>query len=136
MISSVKVDFEMADTKEKHCRILSTIFQDLDCDLPKFLDTVVNFMDRKTDFASREKESAKKILISAVERHFESKMIEKAKSASKWDPDDSFDNLVPFQDEEKLGKDAWKYAHEVERKKDERKKLQGFSCLVKLYRND
>ena len=31
---------EMEDKKEKHCRILSTVYQDLDCDLPKFLDTL------------------------------------------------------------------------------------------------
>ena len=125
----------MVDKEGKHCQILSTVLQDLNCDLPKFLDTLVNFMDCKTDFASYEKEGAKKILASAVERHFESKKVETAKSATKWDPNDSFDNLVPFQDEKKLGKNAWKYAHEVERKKDERKKLQGFSCLVQIYRN-
>ena len=78
------------------------------------------------------KEGAKKILASAVERHFESKKVE---TATKWDPNDSFDNLVPFQDEKKHGENAWKYTHEVERKKDERKKLQGFSCLVQIYRN-
>ena len=60
----------MAGNKERHEEAFALVLQDLNDNVPDFLDSVLNFLDEKTTLASRDTLEAKKVLNSAVNRHF------------------------------------------------------------------
>ena len=121
----------MVEKQEKHHRILSSIMQDHDGNVPKFLDIVLSFMDTKTNFGTYEKSEGEKIVKAAVQRHFDTRRDIKESVESDFMFDhDSFDNLVPFQNKQNNSEEDLKNANVVVRKKEERKKLHGFSCKV------
>ena len=63
----------MEAIEEKHETILASIVQDHDGDMQKFFNTVLCFTKKKTTFGLCENQKAKKLVIEAVEKHFESK---------------------------------------------------------------
>ena len=119
----------MVEKRENHHQILTSIMQDHDGDVPKFLDVVLSFLGTKTSFGMYEKSDGEKIVNSSVQRHFDTKSEIKENIKPVFDYD-SFDNLVPFQNEQNNIQEDLKNANVVVRKKEERKKLHGFSCKV------
>ena len=103
-------------------------FMEVDQNIPKFLDAVLDFMDAETNFGLYETENGKMIVNEAIERHFKSKTDTKVASKT---ANDSFDELPPPEDDEEFqGENAWKYGNTSYRKKSDRVKLKGFPCKV------
>ena len=70
----------MEGKKAEHQNILETILKDQNNSVPKFLATVIDFMDNKTTFGYHGKEAIKKHLIKAVDTHYINKDARKRKS--------------------------------------------------------
>ena len=115
----------MVEKRENHHQILTSIMQDHDGDVPKFLDVVLSFLGTKTSFGMYEKSDGEKIVNSSVQRHFDTKREIKGSIKPVFDHD-SFDNLVPFQNEQNNIQEDLKNANVVVRKKEERKNFMGF----------
>ena len=63
----------MEGKKDEHRNILETILKDQNNSVPKFLATIIDFMDNKTTFGYHGKEAIKKHLTKAVDTHYTNK---------------------------------------------------------------
>ena len=91
---------------------LSKIMQGHDGNIPKFMETVLNFLKkRQKNLDANQKDHLKKMIWTSVERNFFTIKVTESKS-----------------DEKKQAEDKLKHSNVVVRKKEERSMLTGYAC--------
>ena len=116
----------MSEKRGNFDRILTSIMLSIDNGTEEFLDIIFDYMKRKTDFDFEDNKQAKKATMQALEKHLSLSKTPNVKVVV--NANDSFDDFPPGYENDTANDDL-KNAHVVVRKKSERKKLKGYSCL-------
>ena len=98
----------MEGKKDEHQRIFTTILEDQNNDVPKFLDEVVEFIHSKTKYCGYSQTMIKKLFTDSVEGHFHKKIVAlKRKSTNDAsDLDEWIADLDEYESESKIARGA------------------------------